>query len=55
MIIYADTDVCQYHLEQLGQDFVRDFEGFVRYTGPKSAVFHVPFPWKGGYGGDFQT
>jgi len=50
MLIYADTDVCQYHLEQIGQDFTRDFESFVRASGPKSAVFHVPFPWEGGYG-----
>jgi|688.fasta_scaffold127941_2 hypothetical protein len=50
MLIYADSDVCQYHLEQINQSFTRDFEKFVEYTGPKSAVFHVPFPWKGGYG-----
>lgn len=54
MIIYADTDVCQYHLEQIGQTFTRDFEFFVQYSGSKSAVFHVPFPWKGGYGSEFQ-
>ena len=54
MIIYADTDVCQYHLEQIGQEFTRDFEFFVQTVGPKSAVFHVPFPWKGGYGTEFQ-
>lgn len=50
MLIYADTDVCAYHLEQIGQAYTRDFEYFVEYTNTKSAVFHVPFPWEGGYG-----
>ncbi len=50
MLIYADTDVCAYHLEQTGQTYTRDFEKFVQYAGIKSAVFHVPFPWEGGYG-----
>jgi len=50
MLIYADSDVCAYHLDQIGQDYTRDFEQFTQYTGPKSAVFHVPFPWEGGYG-----
>jgi len=53
MLIYADTDVCAYHLEQIGQNFTRDFESFVQSPGPKSAVFHVPFPWEGGYGDQF--
>jgi len=50
MLIYADSDVCQYHLEQINQPCTRDFDEFVQYQGIKSAVFHVPFPWKGGYG-----
>jgi hypothetical protein len=50
MLIYADTDVCAYHLEQIGKEFTRDFESFIQSPGPKSAVFHVPFPWEGGYG-----
>ena len=50
MLIYADTDVCAYHLDQIDQTYTRDFEKFVQYAGAKSAVFHVPFPWKGGYG-----
>jgi hypothetical protein len=50
MLIYADTDVCAYHLERIRQEFTRDFESFVRSTVPKSAVFHVPFPWEGGHG-----
>jgi hypothetical protein len=50
MIYYADTDVCQHHLTQIGIHFVTDFEEFVLTPGPKTAVFHVPFPWEGGYG-----
>ena len=50
MLIYADTDVCAYHLDQIGQQYTRDFEYFVQSQELKSAVFHVPFPWKGGYG-----
>jgi hypothetical protein len=50
MIFYADTDVCQHHLTQIGIDFTCDFESFVQTPGPKTAVFHVPFPWEGGYG-----
>jgi len=50
MLIYADTDVCAYHLEQIGLEYTRDFESFLQCDEPKSAVFHVPFPWKGGYG-----
>lgn len=53
MIIYADTDVCQYHLGQINQTYTRDFEKFCHSTGPKFAVFHVPFPWEGGYGDQF--
>ena len=47
MLIYADTDVCQYHLEQIDQDFTREF------VNPDVAVFHIPFPWQG-YSQDFQ-
>lgn len=50
MIFYADTDVCQHHLTQIGIDFTTDFELFVQTPGPKTSVFHVPFPWEGGYG-----
>lgn len=50
MIFYADTDVCAYHLECLGITPVRDFEEFLITPGPKRALFHIPFPWKGGYG-----
>lgn len=50
MIIYADTAVCQFHLEQVGYLYTNDFEQFVQSAEPKIAVFHVPFPWEGGYG-----
>lgn len=50
MLFYADSDVCAFHLAQLNQECTRDFESFVNYSGHKSAVFHVPFPWEGGYG-----
>jgi len=53
MLIYADSDVCQYHLEQIGQNFIRDFESFAQSSEPKSAIFHMPFPWEGGYGDSF--
>lgn len=53
MIFYADTDVCAHHLEQIGIDFIRDFENFVQISVPKIAVFHVPFPWEGGHGDQF--
>jgi len=53
MIIYADTDVCAYHLEQIGLIYTRNFEQCLQKSGPKIAIFHVPFPWEGGYGDQF--
>ena len=50
MLIYADTDVCAYHLDQIDQTHTRNFEKFLTQPGFKIAVFHVPFPWEGGYG-----
>ncbi len=53
MLIYADTDVCAYHLDQIDQTYTQNFEQFLTAAGLKIAVFHVPFPWEGGYGDAF--
>jgi hypothetical protein len=50
MIYYADTDVCEHHLTQIRQTCTRDLDEFLSSIEPKIAVFHIPFPWEGGYG-----
>ena len=54
MLIYADTDVCQYHLEQTRQDFTRNLDIFNEQNGKKIAFFHIPFPWDQGHGKIFE-
>ena len=48
MIFYADSDVCAHHLEQIGVDFIQDFdqdaEGFV-ITNHSQSDFKGKF-WK---------
>jgi hypothetical protein len=54
MIIYADTDVCRWHLDQIKQENTQDLEVFKAAPGLKLAVFHVPYPYDRGYGLAFE-
>ena len=53
MLIYADTDVCQFHLTQLRLEFTRNLD-ILNYNGKKIAFFHIPFPWDQGHGKMFE-
>jgi hypothetical protein len=51
---YSDTDVCQWHLNQIQIESTRDFDFFIRQDGKKIAFFHIPFPWNPGHGEIFE-
>ena len=54
MLIYADNDVCQWHLNQTQIESTRDFDFFIRQDGKKIAFFHIPFPWNPNHGEIFE-
>lgn len=54
MLIYADSDVCQYHLNQLQVESIRNLDFFINQSGKKIAFLHIPFPWDQGHGKIFE-
>jgi hypothetical protein len=55
MIIYVNTDTCQYHLNQIGIESTKNLDIFTQYVGLKIAMFHIPFPWDQGHGEIFES
>ena len=55
MIVYASTDTCQYHLNQIGIESTKNLDVFNQYPGSKIAMFHIPFPWDRGHGELFES
>ena len=47
-LIYADNDVCRWHIIQLGGIPSQDITA-------KLAVYHVPFPYDQGHGEQFES
>jgi hypothetical protein len=45
MIIYADTDVCRWHLDQIGLPYTRYIDDLKDTADLKLAVFHIPMPY----------
>jgi hypothetical protein len=45
-LIYTDADHCQWLTRMIGFDSITDIEEFIQYPGPKSAIFHIPYPYE---------
>lgn len=54
MLIYTDSDVCQWHLNQIQIESTRNLDTFIAQGGKKIAFFHIPFPWDQGHGKIFE-